>query len=435
MTVRIRPAMLIFSLLLASFSGLAAASSGEPNAAETAAAEEASLTTEASAKATSHLHQVQVQGVSTMARDRKTLEQIFKAQSLFQKHHKLAPQASLNYRVYARKYPDDLQRADLGLVGAQGRTPVPLDEQHRFKADPAWAALDQDSEVRSKLADGRVTWRADIRTPGWPDGERRLGDLRLQCKVGFGSGLARTDQGFVRLLFKVFNAFEDQCDKPDWSPSNFADRPIFSVTLVHGERRLRLNQRNLHGLFDEQGEDYDWGFLLRDRMFRLPLGDLSWPDETRVVFEYMDGPDPSASLGLQDSKHRFAELARALTPGVSGEADIRALMGKIKFKVLRFEDGMQIWRCWQLAAEPTAGAGAAGLTELAGLVGPGGIAGLSGAKGIEDAAQAKAALAAVAASAAKAAKVSPMSSERGTELVLLLNADGLLKKFAFTERR
>ncbi|MDC8772616.1 hypothetical protein [Roseateles albus] len=426
MTLCIRPAMLFAILLLASFAGLAAAPSAEPNSA-TAAVEEEALTAEPSAKATSHLHQVQVQGVSTVARERKTLAQIFKAQALFQKHHKLAPQASLNYRVYARKYPDDLLRADLGLVGAQGRTPVTLDEEQRFVADPAWRLLDQDSEVRSKLADGRVTWRADIRTPGWPNGERRLGDLRLQCRVAFGSGLARTDAGWIGTLSKLFSADDEQCKKPDWSPSNFADQPIFSVTLVHGDRRLRLNQRNLHGLFDESGEDYDWGFLLRDRMFRVPLGDLTWPDDTRVLLETMASTAPSVNLGLQESKHRLAELARALRPGVSSEAEIRALAGNLKFKLLRFDNGMQIWRYWKAGAAPTK----AGLTEMAALAGSAGLADLASAKGIEDAAKAKAAAIEM---AAKAAKASPMSAERGTELVLLLNADGVLQKFAFTER-
>ena len=32
----------------------------------------------------------------------------------------------------------------------------------------------------------------------------------------------------------------DECEDPAWSPSNFADRPVFAVTLVHGERWLVL---------------------------------------------------------------------------------------------------------------------------------------------------------------------------------------------------
>jgi hypothetical protein len=382
MTPRFWPALLTSCLLMAPLAALADA------------AEEPSLAASATTKPTAHLQQVQLQGASSMQRERKTLAQIFKAQDLFHKHHHFAPQAALTYRVYARQSADDLARADLGLLHQEGRTPVQLDEQQSFVADPAWRVLDPEIEIRSRLADGRVTWRPDIHTPGWPEGERRLGDLRLQCRVAFASGLARTDPAWIRVLGRLFGAADEDCAKPDWSPSNFAERAIFSVTLVHAERRLRLNQRNLHGLFDDEGADYDWGFLLRDRMFRLPLGDLSWPDDTRVVFEYMDSADPSASNGLQNSNHRFAEAARVLQPGVSGAEEIGALMGKTRVKVLRFQSGMQIWRYWQAAP-----------------------------------ARAAAAL------PVSAGAPSPMSDERGTELVLLLNAEGLLHKLAFTERR
>ncbi|MBT9491107.1 MAG: hypothetical protein IV107_01890 [Paucibacter sp.] len=379
MKLRIWPALFVPCMLL---SVAAAADDEPPPRPETA-------------KATAYLNQVQLQGVSSMPRERKTLAQILKAQTLFQQHRQLAPQATLTYRVYARLSAADLPRADLALLSEQGRVPIPLDPQQRFVADPAWAKLDPELEIRSKLADGRVTWRPDIRTPGWPDAEQRLGDLRLQCRVAFASGLARTDPGWIRVLSGLFGSNNDECNRPDWSPSNFAERPIFSVSLVHGERRLRLNQRNLHGLFDDQGSIYDWGFLLRDRMFRVPLGDPTWPDETRVVFEYMDSPEPAVNEGLAQSNHPFAAAARSLQAGQSEEEEIRALMGKAKLKVLRFESGLQIWRYWQAGAKP----------------------------------------AAPSASAAAAATASPMAAERGTELVLLLNAEGQLQKLAFTERR
>ncbi len=471
---------------------------------QAAADEEAGAAAEAASAAPTpdfYLRQVQVHGVSTMPRERKTLAQIFKAQALFQQHRQLAPQASLTYRVYARQYADDLQRADLALLEGQNRTPIQLDEHQRFVADPAWRALDQEIEIRSKLADGRVTWRPDIRTPGWPEAESRLGDLRLQCRVAFGSGLARTDSGWIRTLGKFFGSSEE-CDRADWSPSNFAERPIFSVTLVHGERRLRLNQRNLHGLFDDQGERYDWGFLLRDRMYRVPLGDRTWPDDTRVVFEYMDCPgasahekqnagplpscfsSPSGGLarsdrsggtheGLQQSDHPFAAVARSLKPGASEANEIQAAMGKTKVKILRFENGRQIWRYWQAGPKPVSAK--ISLTQLAGMLAAAkaaipaesGVALpswdgslLSLARLASDLDSAKAALAeeakraeagalspeqlapviqavkaAMPAAAAASAPASPMSDERGTELVLLLNADGVLEKMAFTERR
>ena len=73
----------------------------------------------------------------------------------------------------------------------------------------------------------------------------------------------------------------------------FSDRPLFSVTLVAGLRREVLAIDQLYaaasddpGLKDDLPQcDCE---VLVDRTYFLPLGDLSWPDDTLVEFEYMD---------------------------------------------------------------------------------------------------------------------------------------------------
>ncbi|MFY7866241.1 hypothetical protein [Roseateles sp.] len=405
------------------------------------------------------LHQVQTQGESTLPRERKTLAQIFKAQALFQKHQGLAPKAELKFRVYARQYASDLDRADLALVGEQGRTPIALNDQHLFVADSAWRKLDQDSVVRSRLAEGRITWRPDIRSPGVPDGERRLGDLRLQCRIAFASGLARTDSSWQRFLQSVFRPGYEQCEESAWSPSNFADAPIFSVTLIDGERSMRLNHRMLHGLFDDRGQDFDWGFLLRDRMFRLPMGDKSWSDETRVVFETMDSPALMPMKELQASRHRFAETAKTWKIGETHLDEIVAALGK--GRRVKFEPGHQILRYWQAAPKEKASKDTSKKDNLESSAMPS-LSTLMAAKAaigampsaadmsqkseqeiraeVEKISAAlppsvAAAASATAAAAAKAAADAPAAPERGTELVLLFNEQGLLQRLGFTERR
>jgi hypothetical protein len=219
-----------------------------------------------------------------------------------------------------------------------GRQPVALDAEDRFVIDPAWRALPERTELRSRLADGRVTWRPDIRTPGVPDGERRLGDLRLQCRVAFDSGVARGAGFFVSL----FSFAVDDCGDRDWSPSNFADTPVFAVTLVHGERRLTLSERLLHGLRDEGGPTFDWGFSLRERMFRLPMGDASWPDDTRVVVEAMDAPPAPPDAALQALKDGWAQAALALSPGLT-PAEVAQRLG-LASDDTRFESGRRLQR-------------------------------------------------------------------------------------------
>lgn len=291
------------------------------------------------------LGRVSVQGESAALREKKTLAQLFKAQALFDKFHALAPQAALKIRVYARTRAEQAQSLALGLMTPGGRQPVVLDADDRFVIDPAWRQLDPGTELRSRLPDGRVTWRPDIRTTGVPDDERRLGDLRLQCRVGFDSGVARGLRGLARLLSFAF----DECEDPAWSPSNFADRPVFAVTLVHGERRLTVSNRLLHGLRDGSGQDYDWGYALRERMFRLPLADASWPDDTRVVLEGMDDPPAPPEPALQALDDDWVREALALPPGLT-PAQLAERVGAAADDT-RFESGRRLQR--HLHASPT----------------------------------------------------------------------------------
>lgn len=300
----------------------------------------------AAAPPDARLGRVEVQGESATPRERKTLGQLRRAEALFERHRALAPQAVLHFKVHARRQAEAAPSLALGLMTPDGRQPVVLDDQDRFVLDPAWRALPEHTELRSRLADGRVTWRPDIRTPGVAEGERRLGDLRLQCRVGFGSGIARGSTGWGRWL----SFATDDCGDIDWSPSHFADRPVFTVTLVHGERRLPLSNRLLHGLRDDGGPDFDWGFSLRERMFRLPLGDAAWPDDTRVVFEAMDDPPAPPDPALQALADDWVRAALALAPGLS-PPDVAHRIGAAADDT-RFESGRRLQRHLRQLATP-----------------------------------------------------------------------------------
>ncbi len=284
------------------------------------------------------LGRVEVSGEAATAREKKTLGQLFKAQDLFIKHRALAPAAELKFKVYARTQADAAPSLELGLMTPTGRRPLVLDAEDRFAIDPAWRALPERTEVRSRLADGRVTWRPDIRTPGVPEGERRLGDLRLQCRVAFGSGVARGTDFFGGLFSFAF----DDCWDHDWSPSNFADKPVFAVTLVQGERRLTVSERLLHGLRDDGGPKYDWGYSLRERMFRLPMGDTTWPDDTRVVLESMDDAPAPPDTTLQALKDDWVQAALALQPGLT-PGEVAKRVGAASDDT-RFESGRRLQR-------------------------------------------------------------------------------------------
>jgi len=141
---------------------------------------------------------------------------------------------------------------------------------------------------------GTLTWRAEIRTPGLPPNTRRLGDLRLECEVGMAARLiSNTRPGLFGWIDKLFPEGPDYCHRAEPRYLFFADRPLFSVTMVAGARREILPVDRLYAGASrnpewKQGLAYCDCEALIDHAYFMPLGDQSWPDNTLVRFESMD---------------------------------------------------------------------------------------------------------------------------------------------------
>lgn len=292
------------------------------------------------------LHQVQVQGTSIGARDVKTVGQLLKAEALFEKDRALAPHARFEFKVYGRRNAEQSADVDLGLQTAQGRIPVNLDADGRFSIDAARRTLDGDTEIRSRLRDGAVTWRPYITTPGSTERLRRLGDLRLQCRAGFYSGVARSSGLWLINTLKLLSVPElDGCAQESTGWSNFSDAPVFGVRLRFGDQVQDLSQGLIGGLNDGEGSSYDWGFALRDRLFRLPMGDKRWPDDTLVEFEFMDDPQQPVDAELLALEHPLVAASRALVPQLSTWDALQAQLGRPRnsfqyasgWRVVRYE--------------------------------------------------------------------------------------------------
>ena len=228
------------------------------------------------------------------AREEKTLAQLLRARDAFDKHHALAPDATLAFRLYPRLDAHDFERLRLFLVRGDDRIPVALDERRRFVLDPAWTDADAGAVLQTNLPDGAVAWKVDVRTPGLPDDERRLGDLRLECEADTFRG--NLQRGLRTPASAVLDAQGKLC-RDDDAQAWFAEWPIFGVTLVDGARRQRLAYSYLHGSTGTMALAplFDWPYHLRDRTYFLPLEDTSWPDDTRVVLDPMDAPQPQAA--------------------------------------------------------------------------------------------------------------------------------------------
>ncbi|HVL37552.1 MAG TPA: hypothetical protein VM489_17925, partial [Burkholderiales bacterium] len=169
--------------------------------------------------------------------------------------------------------------------------PIAPDRTFTLQRDPR--ALAQNAVVSPNRKRLTMTWRTEIRTPGLPPNTRRLGDLRLECLVGMEAGLVSNTNPPMEKISEILSSPARYCGHKDSEYLFFADRPVFSVTLVSGARREVLPiDRMYAGASDDPGLARELPFcdceVLLDRTYFLPLGDSSWPHDSLVVFEYME---------------------------------------------------------------------------------------------------------------------------------------------------
>lgn len=224
----------------------------------------------------------------------KSYRKMLKGMDLFAKMRAMAPEASLRYKLLPRQRDTDMDGIVLNIVGESITIPVPVAPDHTFTLERSQKALDEDASVMPNRKARSMTWRTEIRTLGLPPNTRRLGDLRLECHVGMEADLI---SDYVPVIGQVANFLQrmlDYCEGSDVRYLFFAERPLFSVTMIAGSRREVLSVDALYaGISAQPMSAADLAScdcqVLLDRTYFLPLGDRSWPDDTLIEFEYMDG--------------------------------------------------------------------------------------------------------------------------------------------------
>jgi len=204
---------------------------------------------------------------------------------IFEQYRQLAPKASLRFKVYPRKAGVDMHNLKVQIVSKSVRIPLALDDELRFELPINETAVKENADLIYNRSDGSLGWRTDVRTPGVPENTRRLGDLRLECRVELmGAHVAR---GLDPL--GIVGHFGDPCGSPQVTYHFIADKPIFNVTLIDGTRSASLSTQRLYGNDWDQLliRFMDWP-LLRDRVYLAPLRDATWPDDTLLEFEDME---------------------------------------------------------------------------------------------------------------------------------------------------
>jgi hypothetical protein len=223
----------------------------------------------------------------------KSYRKMIEGADLFERMHAHAPNAQLRFRLLPRKRGTNMDDMDLEIVGRTFSYKLPIAPDRTFALPRDPKALAEDAVVSPNRKQLTMTWRVDIRTPGLPPNTRRLGDLRLECMVGIQSGLVSNTNPLTQVISDLMTSPTRYCGQKNSKYLFFADKPIFSVTLVNGARREVLPIDQLYAkASDDPGLPQDLPFcdceVMLDRTYFLPLGDMSWPDDTLVVFDYME---------------------------------------------------------------------------------------------------------------------------------------------------
>jgi hypothetical protein len=122
----------------------------------------------------------------------KSYRKMIRGMDLFEQQRGMSPNAPLRFKLLPRKRETDMNHITLAVVGDTVDFLVPVAADHTFTLPHDPLALDEDAQVIPNRKAQSMTWRTEIRTPGLPAGTRRLGDLRLECRVGMEAGLVPT---------------------------------------------------------------------------------------------------------------------------------------------------------------------------------------------------------------------------------------------------
>jgi hypothetical protein len=243
---------------------------------------------------------------------------------LFEQKRAMAPAATLRYRLLPRQRDTKMDGIALNVLGETVAIPVRVARDGSFELERDAKAIQEDAWVIPNRKVASMTWRTEIRTPGLPPDTRRLGDLRLECEVGMEADLVSNQRSFLSNPTRRRMGY---CTENPARYLYFSERPLFGVTLVHGSRSETLPVDELYAgsirrpLSAGELAVCDCEVLL-ERTFYLPLGDRSWPDDTLVHFDYMEGGEKSAHAG----KSKQDMLAAFGTPASA-----------------RFDNGYEVW--------------------------------------------------------------------------------------------
>ncbi len=187
----------------------------------------------------------------------------------FDDYHRMAPAVPvLQFRIEPRSGADKPVLPAARLGGDDGfNLALAVDPNGMFTVPRSQAALDAHSELvlNQKRRHYRVT--PVVRSPGLADHVRRLGDLRLECRVQV--AIIKEE-----IPLWVVLAANTLLRTRDWCGFTFEGKSGFTFQYTHALRAAVLADGKRSALLETEGKG-----------FRVPLGDTSWSDDALVELE------------------------------------------------------------------------------------------------------------------------------------------------------
>jgi hypothetical protein len=190
----------------------------------------------------------------------------------FEADHKLAPAATeVRFRLRPKaSNPDaDLNELKLRIALDEGSIPLPLAPDHSFVLPRNARAEKENGDLVLNKHKGAYRWQADVLSAGVPPNMRRLGDLRLECRVEV--AVIKAEISFwVRALVNSFLMSSDWCGVEKVTFPTYSARKLKAAWLLQGDQRIALEL-----------SDFGMGYV-------APSGNKAHPDDALITLEYAD---------------------------------------------------------------------------------------------------------------------------------------------------
>jgi hypothetical protein len=202
----------------------------------------------------------------------KTYRAMLAGLDAFEEEHALAPAApEVRFRLRPRSSRPNADLDDLKLRIALDvdSIPVPLAPDHSFVLPRSAEAEKENGDLLLNKKKGDYRWQADVFSAGVPANMRRLGDLRLECRVEV--AVIKAEAPFwARALVNSFLLTSDWCSVEKVQFPTYVARRLKAAWLLRGDERIALEL-----------SDFGMGY-------KAPSGNKAYPDSSLIELEYAD---------------------------------------------------------------------------------------------------------------------------------------------------